>query len=125
MKRDERRGEIVVLTVRLRAEERHLTDLLDSLRRIGGPTLAHQQCRYFGAFRSAGEPVEVILLEEWDSLRGLDAHFRSPDFKVVLSVMDSAVEAPLFRIDTVRDSMGFERVEEALNGPSERAGAEG
>lgn len=106
------------MTVRLRPAEQQSSALIDSLRRIEGPTLAHPQCRFFGVFRSPAGPVELVLLEEWDTLEGLEAHIRSADFRVVLSVMDASTEKPHFRIDTVTESLGFERVEEVLGGSS-------
>jgi quinol monooxygenase YgiN len=73
-------------------------------------TRAHGGCLFFGVYRSGEGPWEIALLEEWASPEALEEHVRSADFRVVLSAMDASTREPIFRVDRIESSGGFERV---------------
>lgn len=81
-----------------------------SLKRIEGPTRARQGCVSAAVYRSGHESTELVLIERWESREAMEAHLRSADFRVVLSAMDASTREPVFRVDTISSSKGFEYV---------------
>ncbi len=97
-----------VLTIRLSADEALRSSMLDTLRCIAGPTRAHPRCRRVGIYLSADNPEDLTLIEEWETLEAMTAHFHSRDFRAVLSVIDLSTRKPEIRLDTVSSSEGID-----------------
>ena len=103
-----------VLTIRLTADEPLRFDLIDTLKGIAGPTRAHPRCRHVGIYLTAGNPEELTLIEEWETLEAMTAHIRSRGFRPVLSVIDLSKRAPEIRLDKVTSTEGMSRLTEML-----------
>jgi quinol monooxygenase YgiN len=105
-----------VLTIRLTADEPIRSSMIDTLRGIAGPTRVHPGCHSLGVYLAADNPEELTLIEEWETLEAMTAHFRSRDFRAVLSVIDLSKRAPEIRLDSVTSTEGIERLTELLAG---------
>jgi quinol monooxygenase YgiN len=105
-----------VLTIRFTGDEALRSGIIDTLRGIAGPTRAHPRCRRVEIYLAVDNPEELTLFEEWETLDAMTAHFRSRDFRAVLSVIDLSKRAPEIRFDSVTSTEGIERLTDMLTG---------
>ena len=99
-----------VLRIRLTADAVLRTGMIDALRGIAEPTRADPRCLQFGIYLAVDNPEELTLMEEWESLEAVTEHFRSTDFRTILSVIDLSTSAPEIRLDTVMSTQGIEQL---------------
>ena len=83
-----------------------------AVRSITGPTLAQPGCRKFGLYCDVDNDDAIILVEEWESREALNKHIQSDDFRVILSLMDSAEKPPELAIHEVSSTAGLDFVEQ-------------
>lgn len=72
------------------------------------------------------EDKNVLMIDQlWQSKEDLERHLRSDDYFKVLLIVDTALETPEIRFDTIKSSTGFETIEKArstLQGNLKRLG---
>ena len=95
------------MTVELKAEELTRAAVLQGLRGIAEPTRVRACCRRFEVYQAADDPNALMLVEEWESQEAMNAHIRSRDFRVVLSVIDMSSETPRVQFDTIAATEGL------------------
>lgn len=99
-----------VLTIRVGADEARRSSMIDTLRGITGPTQAHPRCRRVGIYLAVDDPGELTLIEEWETLEAMTAHFHTQEFRAVLSVIDMSNKEPEVRLDSVTFRGGFDHL---------------
>jgi quinol monooxygenase YgiN len=58
----------------------------------------------------------VFMLKElWESEEDLDLHLRSDEYRNLLLILETALEQPEIRFDTISSSTGIETIEKARN----------
>jgi quinol monooxygenase YgiN len=62
-------------------------------------------------FQEVGDPEALFLEEEWASEAELKSHIRSSCFTELLLLMETAPEAPVLEVRSVREVHGLEYVE--------------
>lgn len=89
------------MTVALKSDDETLAAMLQGLRGIAEPTRVRAGCRRFEVYQAAEDPNALMLVEEWESREAMNAHIRSRDFRVVLSVIDMSRDAPHVQFDSI------------------------
>ncbi len=103
------------MSIRLRSDDKTRPVMLQALRGIAEPTRVRAGCRVFEVFQSVDDPDALLLVEEWESRETMNAHIRSRDFRVVLSVIDTSSAAPGVQFDTVVSREGLELLTDLLS----------
>lgn len=108
--------ELFQLTIRIRAHDTNRSNILESLRRLQGPTGSRRGCRRMGVYGAVDDSDEIVLIEEWEGREMLDAYLRSKDFGVVLSIIDLSESEPVVRVDTILAREGLQQFSEIQAG---------
>jgi quinol monooxygenase YgiN len=106
------------LNLRMRVRPDQAYGAVQALRSI---TIAAQVERGFIAsriYQEAGNPERICLEEDWSSELELKSHIRSSCFTDLLMLMETAPEAPVLEVRSVREVRGLEYVEAVRFGDS-------
>ena len=98
-------------TVRLAPRTEHRQALLDILRSVQGPALAHQGCLGCRVYTEAEPDGGVLYCECWQSSSDLHAHIRSPLYRRVLAAMELSALEPEICFHSVSATEGFDLVQ--------------
>ena len=102
---------MIVATLRIKVPWERRKDFLDSARMITGPTCVQPGCISCSFYQDLNDPDAIILVEEWESRENLDDRIKSDSYRVILSLMELAVEAPEIKINTISKTEGLEAIE--------------
>ncbi|MFC4123328.1 putative quinol monooxygenase [Nocardia rhizosphaerae] len=59
------------------------------------PTLAEPGCLFYQLFTDPNDSAAMVLVERWSSAVDLDAHFGTPHFLHVRSVLETVLAEPM------------------------------
>jgi len=101
---------IFTLEFKVPAEKR--PDVVNTLRdSLIAPTNAQSGCIQYGLSSDTGNDDRLFLFAVWETQAALERHIHSDVFRIVLSVMEVAVEEPKINFHCVSFSEGMEFVE--------------
>ncbi len=83
------------------------------LRSLVEPTRVETGCLSCRLYQELNDPPVLTWVEEWATREDLEAHLRSPKYKMILAALDMADARPEVRFDTVIETMGMQLIEEA------------
>jgi quinol monooxygenase YgiN len=107
---------MITVTLRLKVSHKRRQDLINSAKRILGPTKIQPGCISCRLYQDLDEPDAVFLVEEWESREKLDRHFSSEECRIILSLMEAADQLPEIKINTVSKMEGLEAIEASRRG---------
>ncbi len=103
---------MVVVHLHLTVSSANRAKVVNAVRSMAGPTTVQSGCCKFGLYCSVDNDDALVLVEEWDSREALQKHIQSDDFRIILSLMDSAEEQPELVIHEVSSTAGLDFVEQ-------------
>jgi quinol monooxygenase YgiN len=104
---------MILTTVRIALSDQNLSEALSILKSVAELSKTQCGCLDCRVYRDATN-VNVIMFEgKWTNEEELAEYLRSDEYRKVLIVMESALEKPEIRFDTVLSSAGLETVEKA------------
>ncbi len=75
-----------------------------TIRSIIGPTRAKGACQTCELYAHIDNDDELLLIEKWENLEGLNSHISSRHFETLLEAMELATENPLVEFYEVRSA---------------------
>ena len=85
-------------------------EVIDTLRSVVGPSLAHSSCSECDVVTDAIEDRYVLFHQRWRSVEAFERHARSALYERVLAAIDMASESPDVRFECMRRTWGLELV---------------
>src|SRR5262250_3878457 len=117
----DRTGErMVIAMVRVVVPESKRAEVLQALRLLRGPTAARMGCDSFHVYRDDEHENALLLLQQWASEADLDRYIRSDLYSTILAVIETAIEPPDIRFDTIAATAGVELVTAVRHGRATR-----
>ena len=105
---------MVIVTMRIKVPNEQRKKFLDSARLIIGPTQVQPECISCRLYQELGNPDAVLIVEEWESRKGLDYHIKSDQYRTILSLMELSTNAPEIKFDTISKTEGTEVIEAVI-----------
>ena len=102
---------MIILTLSLRVSPTDRKNAVSIFETIAGSTSVRPSCKRVMLCSDVNNDDDLILIEEWDSMKEAEQHIRSNEFRKIMAIMDMAVETPNISFHTVSSTMGFELVE--------------
>ena len=106
------------LNLRMRVRPDHAEEAIRALRFIIIAARAERGFIDSRIFQEAGNPEVICLEEDWSTEPVLKSHMRSSCFTDLLMLMETATEAPVLEVRSVREVYGLEYVEAVRFGDS-------
>jgi quinol monooxygenase YgiN len=103
-------------TVRLGILSQHKPEVLRTLRVFMGHATAKVGCAGFWIFQDVTNPVTLTICDRWVTREDLDAHIRSAEYRLLLTVIDLSVTPPDISFDGLEHLGGLDLVH-ALRAP--------
>jgi quinol monooxygenase YgiN len=100
---------VLILTLKVSPSDRK--DVVSIFNTIAGSTSVKPGCKKVKLYSDIDDDDELLLIEEWDAMPGLERHIGSDDFRKIMAIMDMAIEPPDISFNTVTSIKGFELVE--------------
>ena len=107
---------MITVNLRVKVSHKRRQDFMNSARLILEPTKIQSGCISCRLYQDLDEPDAVFLVEEWESREKLDRHFKSEQYRIVLSLMEASDQFPEIKINTVSKIEGLEAIEAARRG---------
>ena len=111
---------MVIAMVRVVVPESKRVEVLQALRLLRGPTAARMGCDSFHVYRDDEHENALLLLQQWASEADLDRYIRSDLYSTILAVIETAIEPPDIRFDTIAATAGVELVAAVRHGRATR-----
>jgi quinol monooxygenase YgiN len=111
---------MVIAMVRVVVPESKRAEVLQALRLLRGPTAARMGCDGFHVYRDDEHENALLLLQQWASEADLDRYIRSDLYSTILAVIETAIEPPDIRFDTIAATAGVELVTAVRRGRATR-----
>jgi quinol monooxygenase YgiN len=84
------------------------------LRSLIGPVRAESGCAMTQLLGDTNHEGTLAWVEEWRSMEDFERHLRTPAFRRIIAVIESAAAPPVVEIDGVAWRRGFDLIEEIL-----------
>ncbi len=104
---------MILATLRVSVRPEKQRETLQTLRSIVGPTRVEPGCMRCHVYQDGEDENVLTLVEEWRTEADFQRRLCSKDYRKVLAIMEGAVEAPEFKINTVSHVAGIEAIEAA------------
>ncbi len=101
---------MLIATVRVVVPESRRAEVLQALRLLRGPTAARMGCDSFHLYRDDEDENALLLLQQWASKADLERYLQSELYSTILAVIETAIEPPDIRFDTVVSTAGIDLV---------------
>ena len=86
----------------------------NGLSTVVGPARSISGCISFRIYSDKDDPDVVLLLSQWRSEDHLNKYIRTPDFRRILAMMETASKAPDLTVQHISWTKGLEYVREVL-----------
>jgi quinol monooxygenase YgiN len=86
----------------------------NGLNTVVGPARSIPGCISFRIYSDKDDPDVVLLLSQWRSENDLNEYIRTPDFRRILAMMETASKAPDLSIQQISWTKGLDYVREVL-----------
>jgi quinol monooxygenase YgiN len=90
---------MIVSTVRLAISPQHRPEVLRILRVLMGHATAKAGCAGFSLLQDLTNPEALTISDRWVTRDDLDAHVRSAEYRLLLTVIDLSVTPPEISFD--------------------------
>ena len=104
---------MILATLRVTVRPEKQRETLQTLRSIVGPTRVEPGCMSCHVYQDGEDENALTLVEQWRTQADFQRRLCSKEYRKVLAVMESSVEAPEIRINTVSHIAGLEAIEAA------------
>lgn len=111
-----KQGGVVVSTLRIVPLPKQRFEVLEILRSVQGPTLAHPGCQGCRIYEEQGPEHSILLCGLWESETALHEHIRSGFYRRVLSAVELSSRAPEVCFHHVSATEGMELIEKLRSG---------
>ena len=86
----------------------------NGLNTVVGPARSIPGCLNFRIYSDKDDPEVVFLLSQWHSENDLNKYIRTPDFRRILAMMETASKAPDLSVQHISWTKGLDYVREVL-----------
>jgi quinol monooxygenase YgiN len=86
----------------------------NGLHTVVGPARSIPGCISFRIYSDKDDPDVVLLLSQWRSEDQLNKYIRTPDFRRILAMMETASKAPDLSVQQISWTKGLDYVREVL-----------
>ena len=86
----------------------------NGLNTVVGPARSISGCISFRIYSDKDDPDVVLLLSQWRSEEDLNKYIRTPDFRRILAMMETASKAPDLSVQHISWTKGLDYVREVL-----------
>ena len=86
----------------------------NGLNTVVGPARSISGCISFRIYSDKDDPDVVLLLSQWHSENDLNKYIRTPDFRRILAMMETASKAPDLSVQQISWTQGLDFVREVL-----------
>ena len=100
----------MLVTLRVTVPAQKLREILQTLRVLVGPTRVAPGCVSCRLYQDGEDENVLSLMEEWRTEADLQRHLRSEQYRKILAIMETAVEPPEIKINTVSHIAGIEAI---------------
>ena len=100
-----------VVTLRIKVPQNQRKIFLDTAKMVVGPTKVQPGCISCRFYQDLNDPDAVILMEEWKTRRQLNHRLNSPEYRIVLSLIEMSKKTPEFKVSTISKTEGLEAIE--------------
>jgi quinol monooxygenase YgiN len=107
---------MILSTVRLSISAQHRPEVLRIMRIFMGHATAKVGCKGFWLSQDPTDPETLTISDLWITRDELDAHIRSAEYRLLLTVVDLSVTPPEISFDDLEHLGGFDLVQ-ALRDP--------
>ena len=112
---------MIVGTLRILPPPDRRAEVLEILRSVQGPVLAHPGCAACHIYEEQGPEQAVVLVEMWESHAALETHIRSDAYRRVLGAIELSGGPPEVCFDYVSATEGMDLIERSRYGTGERS----
>ncbi len=96
--------------LRIKTTPRKTAELVAALRALNRPVRAEKGLVSCASYLAADDTSTVCYEERWESREDLEAQIRSPRYKHLLALMETATEPPLLEFRFISETRGLEYV---------------
>ena len=89
-------------------------EVANGLNTVVGPARSIPGCISFRIYSDKDDPDVVLLLSQWRSEDQLNKYIRTPDFRRILAMMETASKAPDLSVQHISWTKGLDYVREVL-----------
>lgn len=107
---------MILVTLRVTVPAQKRREILQILRSVVGPTRVAAGCVSCCLYQDAEDESVLGLVEEWRTEADLRRHLRPERYRKILAVMESAIEPPEIKLNTISHVAGLEAIEAARAG---------
>ena len=104
-----------LVTLWMRVPRQRRDAFLDAARSLEGPCSVRPGCISCRFYRELDDPDSLIFIQEWENREQLNRYMRSDEYRTILSLMESAAEAPKFTLITISQTEGLEAIKVVRN----------
>jgi quinol monooxygenase YgiN len=104
---------MIVSTLRIEVAERNADEVEKTLLSLAGPTSAEPGCLKCYLYRGLDNSQTFGLFQEWNSELQLRHYLKSDWYKMILAIIDLAVEPPEISFYESRSRKGMEVIKKA------------
>jgi quinol monooxygenase YgiN len=87
--------------LRIKVSPQDRSDAVRTLKSIIGPTRAKAACQTCEVYAHIDNDDELLLVEKWENIEGLNSHIGSRHFEALLAAMELATENPVVEFHEV------------------------
>lgn len=104
---------MILTTVRIVLPDQKLSEALSILKSVAELSKVQRGCLDCRVYQDATDSNLVMFEGKWRNEEELAGYLRSDEYRKVLILMESSLEKPEIRFDTVSSTTGIETVEKA------------
>ena len=108
------RDAMVNLMLRIVSSSGMGSGIANGLSTVVGPARSIPGCISFRIYSDKDDPDVVLLLSQWRSEDQLNKYIRTPDFRRILAMMETASKAPDLTVQHISWTKGLDYVREVL-----------
>jgi quinol monooxygenase YgiN len=107
---------MILVTLTLAPPPGARQEMIDVFWLIIGPIRAQPGCLTCGLYQEIGNGDQLLYMEAWETQLQLERHMRSARYERVLAVMETSVQQPVLRYQTIFAERGLEYLEAVRKG---------
>jgi quinol monooxygenase YgiN len=107
---------MILVTLNLAPAPGRRQEMIDVFWMIIGPIRAQPGCVSCGLYQEIGNGDQLLYIEAWETQVQLERHMRSARYERVLAVMETSVQQPVLRYQTIFAERGLEYLEAVRKG---------
>jgi quinol monooxygenase YgiN len=101
---------MIIATLRMTVPQEKRQEMLQTVSALIGMARKERGCRACDFYMDIEHTDSFLLMEEWNVQEDFDRHVRAPAFSALLGAMTLLNERPDFRINSVTNTAGMEKI---------------